>query len=85
MNDNMQLKYAQLIAEAWMDEQLMTRLRQEPNAVLAERGIVLPNSENKRIVLVEDTPDVAHLVFPSKPEDRSKPTNDLCCMPNFCR
>jgi hypothetical protein len=83
MNEEMQLKYAQLIAAAWMDETLMSRLRQEPAAVFAEYGIVLPGSEGKQIVLVEDTPDTLHVVFPSKPAlGHANPSHDLCCLPN---
>ncbi|ASS76540.1 hypothetical protein CIG75_17285 [Tumebacillus algifaecis] len=82
MNEEMQLKYAKLIAAAWMDEQLLNRLRQEPAAVLAEYGITIPGAEHKRIVLVEDTSDTIHLLLPYKPDHEQKPSHDLCCMPN---
>lgn len=81
MNEEMQLKFAQLIAAAWLDESLMTRLRQEPAVVMAERGIVIPGSENKQIVLVEDTADTLHIVLPCRPPGGNKPSHDLCCLP----
>lgn len=82
MNEDMQLKYAQLIAAAWMDEQLMNRLRTEPATVLAEYGITLAGSANKKIVIVEDTTEAVHLVFPCKPDYEHKPSHDLCCLPS---
>lgn len=83
MNEDLQLKYAQLIASAWMDDQLMNRLREEPAAVLAEYGIVISGSENKQILLVEDTPETMHLVFPCKPDDEQTHLADLCCLPSW--
>ncbi len=58
--------WSQLVARAWADEGLKQRLLSDPRAVLLEHGFDVP--EGMEIRVLQDTPDVQHLVLPLSPE-----------------
>jgi len=55
----------EMIAKAWEDEAFKRRLLADPMAVLGEEGVALP--EGLAVKVVENTPQVFHLVIPPKP------------------
>jgi len=57
--------YARLVAKAWSDPAFKTRLLSDPKAAMAAVGITVPDGVGIRVV--EDTPNVAHLVIPIQP------------------
>jgi hypothetical protein len=57
--------WGQIVARAWSDEDFRRRLLADPRAVLTEYGLDVP--EDREIRLVEDTPDVCHLILPVSP------------------
>lgn len=57
--------WSQLVAKAWTDEEFRDRLKNDPRAVLEEFGIEAP--EGVEIQVVEDTPEVRHIVLPASP------------------
>ncbi len=57
--------WGQVVARAWDDEDFRQRLLADPRAVLAEYGMDVP--EGMEIKVVEDTPEVCHLVLPASP------------------
>ena len=60
-------RYAQVVAKAWRDELFKQRLLGNPEAVLREHGLPLPVGRSVRVV--ENTPEVVHLVLPLKPAE----------------
>ena len=64
---NSQKQWGLLLAQVWSDEDLKRRLIQDPAAVLREYGIEYP--ENVELRVLEDTPEVRHLVLPMSPSD----------------
>jgi hypothetical protein len=60
-------KLEQLIAKTWADEVFKKRLIADPAAVLKEAGMEVP--EGVKVIVVEDTNTVMHLVLPPKPSD----------------
>ena len=59
------LKWGLLVADAWADEALKKRLLADTATVLKERGIALPQGVTVKVI--EDTPEVVHVVIPAKP------------------
>ncbi len=64
---NWQKAWGLLVAKAWADEGLKQRLIADPAAMLGENGIEVPFGIEVR--LVEDSPNVRHLVLPASPAD----------------
>lgn len=58
--------YQEVISRAWSDPAFKARLEADPAAVLREAGVPVP--KDMRIVLVENTPAVMHMVLPLAPE-----------------
>ena len=61
--------WGRLVASAWTDAALKARLLQNPNAVLAERGISMAPGVNARVV--DALPNVVYVVIPAA--SRSQP------------
>ena len=53
---------ARLVARAWVDPAFKARLLADPNSAAAELGLDITTPSNAQIVVVEDTPDVHHLI-----------------------
>jgi hypothetical protein len=60
-------KMEQLIAKTWADEVFKQRLMSNPVGVLKEAGVEVP--EGIKVVVVEDTETIMHLVLPPKPSE----------------
>ena len=58
-------KLGQVVAKAWQDEAFKQRLLANPQAVLQEHGIAVPDGVTVRVV--EDTAETKHLVLPTNP------------------
>ena len=58
---------ARVVAQAWSDPEFKARLISDPEAVLAEAGIPVPEGVELRVV--EDTVNMRHFVLPGRPED----------------
>ncbi|GAB3805384.1 hypothetical protein GCM10028798_27140 [Humibacter antri] len=62
--------FAQVIAHSWGDPDYRAKLLADPTGTLADdAGFQVP--EGKRVVIVEDTDDVIHLVLPARPTELS--------------
>ena len=55
-----------LFAACWKDETLKARFMADPKAVLAERGIELPDGMDVNVV--ENSDNAAHITLPMAPE-----------------
>ena len=58
--------WSQLVARAWADEGFKQRLLSDPRGVLTEYGFDVPEGIEVRVL--QDTPNVQHLVLPRSPE-----------------
>ena len=56
---------AKLFAACWKDEDLKARFMSDPKAVLAERGIDMP--ENMNVSVVENADECVHITIPAPP------------------
>ena len=56
---------AQLLAACWKDEALKARFMSDPKAVLAERGIDVP--DNIDVNVVENSDNTVHITMPKAP------------------
>lgn len=57
---------AKVVALAWSDASYKSKLMSDPAAALAEAGVDVPAGLTVKVV--ENTPDVFHLVIPEAPE-----------------
>ena len=86
--------YSEVIAKAWSDPAFKARLKADPAGVLKAAGVPIPR--DMKISVVENTPEVMHMVLPLPPEASSfhvalpKPTSkgemvvrcmDCCTLP----
>ena len=55
---------AELFAACWKDEALKARFMSDPKAVLAERGIYVP--DNMYVKVVENSDNTVHITMPNK-------------------
>lgn len=62
----LQAVWRSVIARAWSDDTFKRRLLDNPNDVMRESGLALPDGVN--FVVVEDEPSRIHLVLPVRPE-----------------
>jgi hypothetical protein len=67
-----EMVWSQLVAEAWCDEDLMTRLLSDPRAVLAEHDLEAPFGTEVEVLLgnevrVEETETVRRFILTAKP------------------
>ena len=58
----------QLVAACWKDEALKARFMSDPKAVLAERGIDMPEEMN--IKIVENSGNTVHITMPKVPTEQ---------------
>ena len=56
---------AELFAACWKDDALKARFMADPKAVLAERGIDMP--DNIDVNVVENTDNTVHITLPQAP------------------
>jgi hypothetical protein len=59
--------YQEVLNRAWSDPEFKARLKSDPAAVLRAAGVPLP--KGMTIAVVENTPDVMHMVLPISPDD----------------
>lgn len=64
-NGSWQKQWSLLVSQAWSDDDLKARLVDDPESVLREYGVEIPFGVELRVV--EDTPQVRHLVMPPSP------------------
>ena len=57
---------AELFAACWKDEALKARFMSDPKAVLAERGIDVP--DNIDVNVVENSDNTVHITMPKAPD-----------------
>lgn len=55
-------KWQKIVAKAWMDEDYKNRLLEDPNSVLQEEGVEIPEGVSFRVM--EDSDQVKTLVLP---------------------
>ena len=60
---------AELFAACWKDEALKARFMSDPKAVLAERGIDVP--DNMNVNVVENSDNTVHITMPKTPAGAS--------------
>ena len=58
-------EYAKIIAQAWVDEEFKKRLIEDPEAVLKENGIEIP--EGMTVKVVEKKENEIQIPLPAKP------------------
>ena len=58
--------FAELFAACWKDEALKARFMADPKAVLAERGIDMP--DNIDVKVVENSDNTVHITMPMAPD-----------------
>ena len=56
---------AEIFAACWKDEALKARFMSDPKAVLAERGIDVP--DNMNVNVVENSDNTVHITMPNEP------------------
>ncbi|QDU94138.1 NHLP leader peptide family RiPP precursor [Lignipirellula cremea] len=74
-NTDWNLKWELLVADAWDDADLKTRLLSDPMAVCKERGIVPP--EGVVLKVVENDVSTIHLVLPEAPTEAELSEEEL--------
>ena len=57
-----------LFAACWKDDALKARFMADPKAVMAERGLVMPDDMN--VIVVENTDNTVHITLPMTPDGR---------------
>ena len=57
---------AELFAACWKDEALKARFMSDPKAVLAERGIEMPDGMDVKVV--ENSDNTVHITMPMAPD-----------------
>ncbi len=64
--EDMQKKWAQIVAKAWNDEKFKEKLLKNPEQVLKEHGFELP--QGHKFQIHEEKSKIHHLILPQKPE-----------------
>ena len=67
-------KLARLFAACWKDEALKARFMADPNSVLAEYGMTLPEGMNVKVV--ENSDSHVHITMPVPPEGHQDLSDD---------
>ena len=65
--DERRLAWSKVVARAWNDDEFKQRLLGEPEAVMKEAGLDVP--EGVSISVVEQQPDELRLLLPVRPND----------------
>jgi hypothetical protein len=69
------LLWSQIVAKAWCDQDLMTRLLSDPRNVLVEHGMDVPDGtevkvvEDPHVTVVKQTDSVFHFTLPLSPPE----------------
>jgi hypothetical protein len=77
-NGNMeaaQKNYDKVVAKAWSDEEFKRTLIADPESVLKENGVEVP--EGMEIKVVENTDKLVHVTLPPKPKEGELSDQDL--------
>jgi hypothetical protein len=72
--DDKTANLARIIAKAWHDPAFKQRLMASPTETLAEEGHPLPTGVQAKVV--EDNPQLKHLVLPPPPQGAGQLTQD---------
>ena len=64
----------ELFAACWKDEALKARFMSDPKAVLAERGIDVPDTMNVNVV--ENSDNTVHITMPMPPAGHASLSDD---------
>ena len=75
MSGDFEYQWGQMVARAWADPEVKTKLLADPVGVMREVGLEPP--PGRQIRVVEDTGDVLHLVLPSKPSAQALSEEEL--------
>lgn len=59
--------WGKIVVKAWVDESYKQRVLKNPEAVLKENGVELP--QGMKLKAVEDTSEVHHVIIRQKPTD----------------
>lgn len=62
--------FAEIVTRSWSDQDFHAKLVADPKSTLIENGVDVPTG--RRVVLVEDSDDVMHLVLPARPAELSE-------------
>lgn len=73
--EQFQKAYAKIVAKAWADDAFRQRLLSDPNAVLRENGIDVP--EAVRFTVIESTGNSIPLILPPKPSTKEITVDSL--------
>jgi Nitrile hydratase, alpha chain len=65
MTPETQAGWRDIVTRAWSDDEFKQKLIDDPHTVLADAG--LPVSEKVNYVIVENEPQLVHLVLPARP------------------
>ena len=65
---------AELFAACWKDEALKQRFMNDPKAVLAEYGMVVPDGMDVNVV--ENTDNTVHITMPAPPSGATHLSNE---------
>jgi len=60
-NEELQQKWSELVKRAWSDDQLKQRLLNDPEPLLRESGVEIPEGTKPRVVVDKDTVSVEFL------------------------
>ena len=66
-NDESRIAWSKVVARAWNDDEFKQRLLNEPEAVMKEAGLDIP--EGVSVSIVEQQPDELRVVLPARPKD----------------
>jgi hypothetical protein len=66
--------FAEFFAACWKDEALKARFMADPKAVLAERGIEMP--DNIDVKVVENSDNTVHITMPMAPDGHEEMSMD---------
>jgi hypothetical protein len=77
-HEALEKQWAQVVAKAWSDAAFKKRLLAQPEAVLKEAGVVVP--EGVQFKVVEDTASVRHLILPPKPDSCEVSVEELAAV-----
>lgn len=67
MSESTDNALAKVLAKAWSDDDFHARLLADGAGTLAAEGVEIP--EGARVVVLENTDEVVHLVIPAKPRE----------------
>jgi hypothetical protein len=67
--DDINKAFAKVVANSWSDEGFHAKLVADPTGTLAAAGVTIP--AGKRVVLVENTDDIVHVILPARPTELS--------------